>query len=153
MESSEIEEDSMIERAAPPQSIWVNFLTDVAEIVLEFLGEIDTCGYLNMICKNWNIIPNERTYKILCEHVYTSQTAKKKLNVMHFGGSWRKMLTTRPRLRTNGVYWLRTSLWKKPHNDMFWEEKICEFLEVCNEQNIISILFVFKSFMFSVYLF
>jgi hypothetical protein len=114
----------------PPQtSIWYYFLTDVASIVVEYL-DIDTCGYLNMVCKDWSIRATERTYKRLCHHVYLQQQEKKAMNVTQFGGSWLRMLTRRPRLRTNGVYWLRTSSWKQPHNDMFWEEKICEFIEV-----------------------
>lgn len=112
------------------QSIWVHFIADVAEIVLEFLDEIDACGYLNMICKEWSIRATERTYSRLCHRVYLSQTDKKILNVLQWGGLWRNMLTNRPRLRTNGIYWLRTSTWKKPHNDMFWLDKISEFIEV-----------------------
>ena len=114
----------------PKQSIWVHFLADVAEIVMEYLDEIDTCGYLNMISKDWTILATERTYSRLCHRVYLRQTQKKALVVDQWGGLWRSMLVNRPRLRTNGVYWLRTSTWKKPHNDMFWEDKISEFIEV-----------------------
>lgn len=113
------------------QSIWVHFLPDIAEIVMEYLDEIDTCGYLNAICKEWTIKATERTYSRLCHRVYLQQTLRGALNVQHWGGLWRTMLANRPRLRTNGIYWLRTSRWKKPHNDMFWEEKISQFIEVC----------------------
>lgn len=113
-----------------PQSVWAYFLADVAEIVMEYLDEIDTCGYLDMICKDWTIRATERTYKRLCHHVYSQQTVGRRLDVTQWRNSWKCMLTTRPRLRTNGIYWLRTSTWKKPHNDMFWQEKICEFIEV-----------------------
>lgn len=112
------------------QSVWVHFLVDLAEVVMEYLDEIDTCGYLNAVCKEWTIRATDRTYKRLCHRVYLQQTKKKILNVHHWGGLWCNMLIHRPRIRTNGLYWLRTSTWKKPHNDRFWEDRISEFIEV-----------------------
>lgn len=44
--------------------------------------------------------------------------------------SWRNMLVTRPRVRTNGVYVLETSYVKKPMRDMWTEVPMHAVLEV-----------------------
>lgn len=112
------------------QSIWAtHFIAEVAEIVMEFLEDADMCGYLNCVSKDWVIKPTERTYSRLCHFIYLNQTERKLLNLDHWI-SWRNMLVNRPRVRTNGFYWLRTSYWKPPVNDRFWEEKRREFIEV-----------------------
>ncbi len=123
-------------------SIWSYFLTDVAEIVLEFLDDVDMCGYLNCVAKAWTIRPTERTYSRLCHRIYLRQTEKKTIN-LHQWMTWRTMLICRSRLRTNGFYWLRTSYWKPPVNDRFWEDRIHEYIEVylwccwCAESNAV----------------
>lgn len=118
-----------------PQSIWLRFLPELAEIVMEYLDEIDTCGYLGMVCRHWTMKATERTYRRLCHRVYLQQTQKKSLNVNQWGGLWRNMLVNRPRLRTNGEYWLRTTTWKRPENDRFWEDNSAEYIEVGKSRN------------------
>ena len=86
-------------------------------------------GYLNAISTEWVIHADELIYQEVATRIYLSQTDKKLLNV-HKWGTWLNMLKNRPRLRTNGFYSLRTSYWKPPCNDAFWEEKKREFTEV-----------------------
>jgi hypothetical protein len=109
-------------------NMWCDLPTDVGAIVCEYL-EVDYCGYMLMISKLWSILPTEALYRRFCYQIFQSQTAKKILNLNNWGGSWRTMLISRPRLRTNGIYSLRTSYSKPPVNDRFWEEKISEFSE------------------------
>lgn len=107
-----------------------NFLPrDVGRIVCIMLGDVDMLGYLKVISKEWVIYGDEQIYQEVATRIYLSQTDKKLLNV-HKWGSWLDMLIRRPRLRTNGFYSLRTSYWKPPCNDAFWEEKKVEYTEV-----------------------
>jgi hypothetical protein len=112
-----------------PTDMW-NFLPrDVGRIICLLLGDVDMLGYLLQIAKEWVIFGDEQIYQELATRVYLSQTNKKLLNV-HKWGNWLGMLMHRPRIRTNGFYSLRTSYWKPPCNDAFWEEKKREFTEV-----------------------
>eukprot|EP01041_Mallomonas_annulata_P011273 gene11273-23586_t len=110
-------------------SFWWKLPVDIAERVLEILCDVDMLGYLNCIAKRLTLRPTETTYKFLCKYIYLQQSIKKVLNVSNWG-SWKHMLIYRPRVRTNGLYSLRTSYWKPPNNDAFWEEKKREFIEV-----------------------
>ncbi len=109
-------------------SPWFTLPHEIAGIITDFLGDVDMCGRLNMISKLWAIRYDEFGYRKLCT-VYLLQTSKKKLDVDKWK-TWQNMLTFRPRLRTNGFFWLRTSYWKPPINDNFWESKKHEFCEV-----------------------
>lgn len=111
-------------------SPWIHFLPELGALVMEFIDEPDSFGYLCMVSKEWKIRPDERSFKRLCARIYLAQTARKRLELSVWR-SWRNMLMMRPRVRTNGFYWLRTSSWKPPVNDRFWEDKIREFQEVC----------------------
>jgi hypothetical protein len=120
--------------SAPRQkepSPWIHFLPELGSLVMEYIDEPDSFGYLCMVSKEWKIWPDEASFKRLCARIYLAQTARKRLelSVWH---SWKNMLIFRPRVRTNGFYWLRTSSWKPPVNDRFWEEKLREFQEVCS---------------------
>jgi hypothetical protein len=113
---------------AETPNMWCDLPTDVGAVICEYL-EVDYCGYMMMISKLWSIVPSEALYRRFCQEIFRSQTTKKILNLKNWGGSWKAMLISRPRLRTNGVYSLRTSYCKPPVNDRFWEEKIREFSE------------------------
>ena len=117
--------------------VWCSIPVEISDLILSFLGDIDMCGYLPMIAKESAIIPTETIYEQLCRRVYLRQSSKRLINVSNWG-SWRNMLIYRPRLRTNGFYSIRTSYWKAPCNDAFWEEKKHEFIEV----NVIIISFL-----------
>jgi hypothetical protein len=110
-------------------NFWFDLPREVGDIVVEYIEDIDTLGYLNMICHMWPIIPNQFAYATSCRRIYGQQSVKKIVNVQNWG-NWRNMLILRPRLRTNGFYSLRTSYFKPPVNDAFWEEKLHEFHEV-----------------------
>lgn len=113
----------------PAINMW-NFLPrDVGRIVCQILGDVDMMGYLKVIAKDWVIFGDEQLYEEQATRIYQSQTGKQMMNVSKWG-SWLDMLKHRPRLRTNGFYSLRTSYWKPPCNDAFWEEKRHEFTEV-----------------------
>lgn len=105
-------------------------LPELAEIILEYcLNNVDAFGYLNCISKSWVIKPTEATYCKLCQHIYLAHYVNKILNIDKWG-SWRNMLINRPRIRTNGLYWLRTSYWKPPNNEKFWEKRVSEYHEM-----------------------
>jgi hypothetical protein len=73
-------------------SIWqLSLPHDLGMRVLDFLQDIDMCGYLNQIAKTNCFKPTEAIYKILCEYIYTAQSKKKKLIVENWK-SWRNML-------------------------------------------------------------
>ena len=111
----------------PSINLWCSLPSDIGHLISMFV-DIDCCGYLYMISKQWTILPNEETYRSLCFYIFLSQSSMKKMNVLKWG-TWKNMLILRPRLRTNGIYTLRTLYSKPPVNDRFWEEKIREFPE------------------------
>jgi hypothetical protein len=112
-----------------PENMWNYLPRDVGRIICLLLGDIDMFGYLRAISKDWVIFGDEQIYEEVATRVYLKQTKRKQLNVDRWG-NWLGMLTHRPRIRTNGFYSLRTSYWKPPCNDAFWEEKKHEFTEV-----------------------
>ena len=110
-------------------NLWNQLPRDVGRIICIFLGDVDMLGYLQGISKEWVIFGDELIYRDVATRIYLSQSDKKVINVSKWG-SWREMLINRPRVRTNGFYCLRTSYWKPPCNDAFWEERKREFIEV-----------------------
>lgn len=116
----------------PLINMWNYLPRDVGRIVCLILGDVDMLGYLKVISKEWVIYGDEQIYQEVATRIYLSQTDKKLLNV-HKWGSWLDMLIHRPRLRTNGFYSLRTSYWKPPCNDAFWEDKKVEHTEVSGQ--------------------
>jgi hypothetical protein len=122
---SNIEEMEIVEL-----SLWQLYLPqDVTNKILIFLSDPDMYGYLNFIAKTNPFKPNEVVYKSLCSIIYTAQSKKKSLNVENWK-TWKNMLVYRPRIRTNGFYSLRTLYSRAPSNDIFWEEKITQSIEV-----------------------
>lgn len=113
----------------PPANMWNYLPREVGRVVCLLLGDVDMLGYLLCVSREWVIFGDEKIYEEVASRVYLSQTDKKLLNVSKWG-SWREMLVYRPRIRTNGFYSLRTSYFKPPCNDAFWEEKKYEYTEV-----------------------
>lgn len=113
----------------PPINLWLLLPVDVGDMVIEYISDVDTYGYLHCISPGWPIMPNEDAYKRICIYIFSCQSLKKQINVEKWGSA-KNMLINRPRLRTNGFYSLKTTYSKPPVNDAFWEEKKREFNEV-----------------------
>jgi len=107
---------------------WHRLPYEMVDYILMFLGDVDMMGYL-LIASSHTFQPSEKVYEYLCSIIYLQQTSRKLLQVSKWG-SWRRMLYHRPRLRTNGLYALRTQYTKEHNNDRFWEEKDHRSVEV-----------------------
>ena len=108
---------------------WHRLPYEMVDYILMFLGDVDMMGYL-LIASRHTFQPSEKVYEYLCSIIYLQQTSRKLLQVCKWGNSWRRMLYHRPRLRTNGLYALRTQYTKEHNNDRFWEEKDHRSVEV-----------------------
>jgi len=108
---------------------WHRLPYEMVDYILIFLGDVDMMGYL-LIASRHTFQPSEKVYEYLCSIIYLQQTSRKLLQVCKWGNSWRRMLYHRPRLRTNGLYALRTQYTKEHNNDRFWEEKDHRSVEV-----------------------
>lgn len=108
---------------------WHRLPYEMVDYILIFLGDVDMIGYL-LIASRHTFQPSEKVYEYLCSIIYLQQTSRKLLQVCKWGNSWRRMLYHRPRLRTNGLYALRTQYTKEHNNDRFWEEKDHRSVEV-----------------------
>lgn len=112
----------------PEGGPWIRLPNELTDRILMYVGDPDMCGYLLMASKSV-FQPREHIYRYLCEAIYPRQTVKKTAHLEKWT-SWKHMLVQRHRLRTNGLYSLRT-MFTKPHcNDAFWEEKNHESIEV-----------------------
>jgi len=111
------------------ENLWNYLPRDLGRLICDILGDVDMIGYLRLIAKEWVIQGDEKIHENIARRIYIGQTRKGLVSVQKWG-SWLDMLVHRPRLRTNGFYSLRTSYWKPPCNDAFWEEKKREFTEV-----------------------
>jgi hypothetical protein len=109
------------------ESVWEKLPECISTHVFEFL-DIDDTGTCRLISTKWSILASEENFKKYCETVYFSQSLKSIMNVAKYG-SYERMLINRPRLRTNGHYILRTSYFRPPNNDAFWEERRSEMIE------------------------
>lgn len=109
--------------------IWLKLPTEISHKIIIMLGDVDMCGYLNMIAKNNPFRPSEYVFRNICQNIFTNQTVNKKFQLDKWK-TWKNMMIYRPRLRTNGFYCLRTSYTRAPNHDNFWEEKHHEFIEV-----------------------
>ena len=101
------------------------------EVVHRILSHLDpdTVGAMPVVSGTWSLIPDDSVYKVLCERVYLSQTRWKQLRIERWP-SWKHMFLLRPRIRTNGVYVLRTCYIKAPHLDMWTQMPAGSVLEV-----------------------
>lgn len=116
-------------QAAGKSGPWFRLPQVLVDCILSFIDDPDSIGYLLLASKS-TFPPTELTFRRLCEYIYPRQTARRQLRLQNWQ-SWRNMLTLRPRLRTNGIYTLRTLFSKSYSNDAFWEERRYESIEVC----------------------
>ena len=119
------EQEQELEESSGP---WHKLPPEIVDKILIILGDIDMCGYLLSTSKS-TFIPSETVFRYLCSITYPRQTARKQLVVNNWR-TWKNMMIYRPRLRTNGIYTLRTSYSKSYCNDNFWEEKQYKSIEV-----------------------
>ena len=103
---------------------------EVNRRVLGYL-DVDTYGVAALVSPYWRAFTRtEVVYKELCERCYLNQSKRKALHVSRFGGSYRTMLVTRPRVRTgSGLYVLKYSQVKKIQRDMWTEIPVGAILE------------------------
>mmetsp|Transcript_8549 Transcript_8549/g.16851 ORF Transcript_8549/g.16851 Transcript_8549/m.16851 type:complete len:438 (-) Transcript_8549:43-1356(-) len=91
----------------------------------------DAYGTLALVSPHWKFFTRtEAVYKRLCERLYLNQSKRRQLYVSRFGGSYRRMLETRPRVRAaGGCYILKYSKFRKVERDMWCEIPIGAVLE------------------------
>lgn len=91
----------------------------------------DAYGTLALVSPHWKFLTRtEAVYKLLCERLYLNQSKRRQLHVSRFGGSYRRMLEIRPRVRAaGGCYVLKYSKYKKIERDMWCEIPIGAVLE------------------------
>lgn len=123
------ENNSLILEETVVASKWFDLPFSLSDMILLFLSDVDMLGVLNCVI-NYNKNPDVAFLKIseivckpVCERIYLSQSAKGLINLSNFKNSYYYMLTHRSRLRTNGIYSVRTTYTKPYSNDAFWEEK------------------------------
>jgi len=92
---------------------------------------VDAYGTLALVSPHWKFLTRiEAVYKRLCERLYLNQSKRRQLHVSRFGGSYRRMLETRPRVRAaGGCYVLKYSKIKKIERDMWCEIPVGAILE------------------------
>mmetsp|Transcript_21958 Transcript_21958/g.52267 ORF Transcript_21958/g.52267 Transcript_21958/m.52267 type:complete len:429 (-) Transcript_21958:11-1297(-) len=92
---------------------------------------VDAYGTLALVSPHWKFLTRtEAVYKRLCERLYLNQSKRRQLHVSRFGGSYRKMLETRPRVRAaGGCYVLKYSKIKRVERDMWCEIPVGAILE------------------------
>ena len=92
---------------------------------------VDTYGVLALVSPHWkHLTRTERVYKRLCERLYLNQSKRRQLHVNRFGGSYRRMLEIRPRVRpAGGCYVIKYAHIKKIQRDMWTEVPIGAILE------------------------
>lgn len=92
---------------------------DILFKIMSYLDP-DDIGTCCTVSRGWTFTQREEIFEAQCKRIYPSQTGRptKKCGP-RFGGSWRVMLCTRPRLRSNGVYIMTHVHVKKPTRDMF----------------------------------
>ncbi|KAL3924763.1 MAG: hypothetical protein SGILL_000845 [Bacillariaceae sp.] len=98
--------------------------------VFSFLP-VDTYGTLALVSPHWkHLTRTETVYKRLCERLYLNQSKRRQLHVSKFGGSYRRMLEVRPRVRAaGGCYVLKYTQIKKIQRDMWTEVPVGAILE------------------------
>ncbi|CAM9535837.1 unnamed protein product [Ascophyllum nodosum] len=69
------------------------------------------------VSSQWTFPQHEAVFEGLCRRTYPGQSVKKSLNVKRWR-SWQRMFKLRPRLRTSGLYSLKTTYFKSPVRDM-----------------------------------
>ncbi len=92
---------------------------------------VDHYANLALVSPHWKFFTRtEAVYRRLCERLYLNQSKRRQLHVSRFGGSYRTMLETRPRVRAaGGCYVLKYSKMKKIERDMWCEIPVGAVLE------------------------
>jgi hypothetical protein len=123
------EKDSDV-KSGEQTSIWLDLPADNKELILEFVMCVDTLGILECLClpETNPFLPTNVSYRLCCERIYYLQNVASpsiplRLNISKWNGSWKNLITHRPRVRTNGFYCLKFSFFRRPCNDNFWEEQ------------------------------
>lgn len=98
--------------------------------VFSFLP-VDAYGTLAMVSPHWkHLTRSEAVYRRLCERLYLNQSKRRQLHVSRFGGSYRRMLEIRPRVRAaGGCYVLKYAQIKQIQRDMWTEVPVGAILE------------------------
>lgn len=124
-EETEETEEELLKRGGP----FLIFPEELSHRILTYL-DVDAYGIMALVSPHWKAFTRtEAVYKKLCERCYLNQSRRKALHVSRFGGSYRKMLETRPRVRTGGFYVLKYSKVKKIQRDMWTEIPVGAILE------------------------
>eukprot|EP01084_Bolivina_argentea_P251668 422160_1 len=93
-----------------------------------YLLDGDSIAYVMVVCKTlFRIAQSEPLWQNLCERCYPLDIACRKLNIAKWK-SYQSMYSNRPRVRTNGMYCMKSTLTKRPHVDIFTEAKPGELL-------------------------
>jgi F-box protein 9 len=92
---------------------------------------VDAYGTLALVSPHWkHVTRTESVYRRLCERLYLNQSKGKHMRVSRFGGSYRKMLEVRPRVRASGgCYVLKYTQVKHIQRDMWTEVPVGAILE------------------------
>jgi F-box protein 9 len=92
---------------------------------------VDTYGTLALVSPHWkHLTRTESVYRRLCERLYLNQSKRRQLHVSRFGGSYRRMLEVRPRIRAaGGCYVLKYAQIKQIQRDMWTEVPVGAILE------------------------
>lgn len=92
---------------------------------------VDTYGALALVSPHWkHLTRTEAVYRRLCERLYLNQSKRRQLHVSSFGGSYRRMLEVRPRVRAaGGCYVLKYAQIKQIQRDMWTEVPVGAVLE------------------------
>merc|ERR1712232_1012894 len=106
---------------------------EILKRVFEFM-QVDAYGTLALVSPHWkSVTRTEAVYKRLCERLYLNQSKRRQLHVSRFGGSYRRMLEVRPRVKVSGgCYVLKYRHYKKIEWDM-WTELPPEQAVLVNE--------------------
>lgn len=122
--AEDLSEAELLERGGLILSLPEELLHSVSEWL-----PIDSFAALALASPHWHYISRtEAVYKRLCERSYLNQSKRRTLNVARFGGSYRIMLTNRPRVRV-GLYVLKFAKVKPIQRDMWTEIPVGAILE------------------------
>jgi len=123
--------DVVEEEANPDDALPVEELLRIGGKILKLPEEllhavfswlsVDTYATLALVSPHWkHLTRTEAAYYILCRRIYLNQAKRRTLHVSRFGGSYRNMLYSRPRVRT-GLYVMKYSQVKRIQRDMWCE--------------------------------
>lgn len=101
---------------------------DLFHHIVYFL-DCDYVGICSTVCKIWKTqLEHDAIWKNYCFAIYPAQRKKCAMQLVRWN-SWYEMLRYRPRIRTNGIYYLKTSYIKKPERGMNTDIPVGTILE------------------------